>query len=305
MKRTFAVLILLILVPIMAIAETVDSQPIEANIRIVTRGTNNPIEIEILKLINDGNMEAAYKYVSEKLSTLMDTISTDEWEATKAYCTTEELYMYNEILPETKTSDLHSDCPLLLYYYGFLLVENGQYEEASQILETSLYMNPMRITTAMELTDCIMAMRDHEKAKTLLEYTHSLCLLPEDFAWYYRRLGFLLAELEKYEDAKHCQLYSLIFEENDIAYGELAYADSVLGNDPFDYKQPSEKLKQLTDEAVQYAIDSEITFALTEEQKTVLTLLSNTAMTDTINLYDRALTYYSSIEEKLKPTPSL
>ena len=305
MKRTLAMMLLLILVSTVAIAETDGSQPFEAKIHFLPRGTTNPTEIELINLICAGDMEAAYAYVNEKLTVLTDTVSMDDWDETKSYSTMEELSLYNVILPETKTSYLQSDYPLLLYYCGFLLVESGQYQEASEFLETSLYMNPMRIITAMELTDCTMAMRDYEKVKTLLAYTHSLCLLPEDFAWYYRRLGYLLVETGMYEDAKHCQLYSLIFEENDTAYNELAYVDNVLGNDAFDYKQQSEKLKQLTDEAVRYAMDKDIAFTLTEEQKTVLTLLSYTAVKDTINIYDRALTRFSSIEERLKSTPSL
>jgi hypothetical protein len=121
-----------------------------------------------------------------------------------------------------------------------------------------------------------------------------------DIAWYYRRLGYILCEQGDYTLAKHCQLYSLIFEDSDMAYNELEFLDSVSGSERFDYRQMGEAFDRLMEEAVGDLDGRGMLFRFGEDQVAVLMWLSENYAGADPELYERALAFYEALDGEVR-----
>jgi tetratricopeptide (TPR) repeat protein len=247
-----------------------------------------------MTLYNAGDKEGAYEYIEDHLDALMAEYPLDEWDGKPCYCSLEEQTIYEQRGIEAENSGYEA-YPVLFHYLGFLLVDDQDYENATKILDIARDMDLASIETLMERINCNTATRDLEGALSLLEDARALCLLPEDIAWYYRRLGYILCEQGDYPLAKHCQLYSLIFEDSDMAYSGLEFLDSVSGGESFDYRQKGEAFDQLTEEAVRDLDSREMLFRFEEDQKAMLAQLSESYSGADPELYDRALAFYEAL----------
>lgn len=294
MKRALAVLLALVLASLGAAAE---SLPSVVTLMDGVRPVTHPAEIEIIRLFEAGDKDGAYDRIRDRLAALTEETPQGELDAAVYYETPEELALYGALLTDEIPLAGRAEYPILIYYQGFLLVDDGRYQEAAEHLEKALALNPMRISTAMELSQCCTALRDYEGALELLGYIRSLCLLPEDIAWYYRRLGFIACEMGQYELSRHCQLYSLLFEDSDMAYSELEFVDYLMGNAAFDYRQPGDGLSRMREEAIRDMADRELLFSFEDPQAAILLEL---AAADASNLYSRALDFYAAMDDEVK-----
>jgi tetratricopeptide (TPR) repeat protein len=299
MKRILAVFLALLLGFSSALAQTQAPLPRELKLLENARSTGDPVEIQILTLYKAGDKGGAYEYIKEQMDALMAENPLDKWDGKPYYCSLEEQAIYEQRGIETGNGG-YGGYPILLYYLGFLLVDDQDYENAAKVLGIARGMDPARIATLMERVNCNIATRDLEGALSLLDEARGLCLLPEDIAWYYRRLGYILCEQGDYALSKHCQLYSLIFEDSAMAYSELEFLDSVSGGERFDYRRKDEAFDHLTEEAVRDLDSRGMLFRFGEDQKAMLTRLSGSYAGADPELYDRALAFYEALDGEVR-----
>jgi len=129
---------------------------------------------------------------------------------------------------------------------SYALIELGRHDEAITVLKHALdEINPVGILLRFELVEAYLANNQLHLAENELSTLSAMVVTPPDIAKYYRRLGYCMAEREAYADARVCILYSLCFEKNVSAMGELAFLDDQLGN-PWDYENIQGKMDLLT-----------------------------------------------------------
>jgi len=300
MRRTLAVLTVLFLMLPVARCEPDPQFSGELNLYGQTRPIFSRAESRIMELFNAGDWDGAYDLAAEEFSALNEERPLEDWDGALCYASPEELALYRELEPDEPLSEDYNDYPALLYSIGFLLIDSREYQDAQKYLEFARRMDPMGIMIAKELINCHLAAGDLERARALLEEARPLCVLPEDIGWYYRRLGYILYEEGDPALSRYCQLYSLIFEDSELAYGELAYVDAAMGNDPFDYRGESAELDSLLEEVVADFEERGMLFYLEDAQVAVLYALAEGYEDAAFDAYRDALAFYEGMDESVR-----
>ena len=114
------------------------------------------------------------------------------------------------------------------YKQAYALVEAQIIEPALILLKNCLKYSPVSIASRCEIIECLLRFNKNELALSFLldmkEYIYS----EKDIAWFYRRLGYVFIELEKYDLACACFKYSLRFENAAKALNELRYIEETV-----------------------------------------------------------------------------
>ena len=296
MRRILAALLILLMALPVARGESAAQLPAEMYLYEQPRPIFHQDTAEIMSLFGEGDKAGAYDLILEKHNALNRKYPFEEWDGALCYTSPEELALYRALRPDERLSQTYNDYPALLYCLGFLLVDDQRYEDARACLEVTWEMNPVSMAVAVELTSCYLAQGDLASARALLEEARPLCLLPCDYGWYYRRLGYILCEEGDYSLAKSCQLYSLIFEESENAYGELTFLDATMGLEPFDYRRRGAGRDRLTEEAVFAVEDGGLKIRPGEAQMAVLAELDDQLGSSKYNVYGSAMTFFRALD---------
>lgn len=198
-------------------------------------------ENPILDVLNDiyfdienGNYETPLKELDNFMKTF-NAMFEDDKVSEYHYFTNplEELVFRKYIGLKKELRYIPENHPLLdLYYvYGFLLLENQQYDKAEEYLKKAIKINPVSSRIILELTEIykVHTYTFNEYAiRTLdaLKYAY----YPQDIARCYRNLGYYYIEENDMKTALALYIYSMEYEASPLAYAEIRSIQSKNGN---------------------------------------------------------------------------
>ena len=193
----------------------------------------NPI-MDILNDIYYDIENGNYETPREELNAFMETFSEmfeDDKVSEYHYFTNplEDLIFRKYIGAEKELRYIPDNQPLLdLYYvYGFLLLENQEYDKAEEYLKKAIRINPVSARIILELTEIYKV-----HTYTYNEYFIRTCdalkysYYPQDIARCYRNLGNYYLQENQMKTALALYIYSMEFEASPLAYTEIKYIQS-------------------------------------------------------------------------------
>ena len=197
----------------------------------------NPI-MDILNDIYYDVENGNYDIPLEKLNKFMETF-TEMFEDDKVseyhYFTNpmEDILFRKYIGSKKELRYIPENQPLLdLYYvYGFLLLENKEYDKSEYYLKKAIKINPVSARIILELTEIYKI-----HTYTLNEYYVRTCdalkfsYYPQDIARCYRNLGHYYIEEGQLETALAFYIYSMEYEPSPLAYTEIKFIQSKTDN---------------------------------------------------------------------------
>lgn len=141
----------------------------------------------------------------------------------------EEILFNTYIGAEKELRYIPDNQPLLdLYYiYGFLLLEDQQYEKAELYLKKAIKINPVSSRIILELTE-IFKVHTYTYNEYYIRTIDALkyAYYPHDIARCYRNLGYYYIEENKMKTAMALFMYSMEYDLSPIAYREIKYIQS-------------------------------------------------------------------------------
>lgn len=117
------------------------------------------------------------------------------------------------------------------YNEGYSLFEEGRYAEAIEAYKKCIAEREDITTAYFEITEAYILMSDFSKAKDTLLTVAPFITTSNDKARFYRRMGYIEVENINFDLAAALLLYSLQFEQNEIAVQELDYIEAVTGKE--------------------------------------------------------------------------
>ena len=193
----------------------------------------NPI-MDILNDIYYDIENGNYETPREELNAFMETFPEmfeDDKVSEYHYFTNplEDLIFRKYIGAEKELRYIPDNQPLLdLYYvYGFLLLENQEYDKAEEYLKKAIRINPVSARIILELTEIYKV-----HTYTYNEYFIRTCdalkysYYPQDIARCYRNLGNYYLQENQMKTALALYIYSMEFEASPLAYTEIKYIQS-------------------------------------------------------------------------------
>lgn len=194
-------------------------------------------ENPIMDILNDIYFDVEnrnYETPLEKLNAFMETFPEmfeDDRVSEYHYFTNplEDLIFRKYIGPKKELRYIPDNQPLLdLYYvYGFLLLENQEYDKAEEYLKKAIRINPVSARIILELTEIYKV-----HTYTYNEYFIRTCdalkysYYPQDIARCYRNLGNYYLQENQMRTALALYIYSMEFEASPLAYTEIKYIQS-------------------------------------------------------------------------------
>lgn len=141
-----------------------------------------------------------------------------------------ELAIYGKLFGgDNVVNWLKGDAYLSQYKRGYQLVEEGKYLEAIAILNTSLKVNPIGISSRFEMCECYIRLNDLDKTRKILMDMSAYLLDAKHIAKFYRRMGYIEIENGNNLAALACYLYSKNFESHPSVEQELQYISEKTG----------------------------------------------------------------------------
>lgn len=197
----------------------------------------NPI-MDILNEIYFDIENGNYEIPLEKLDKFMETFPPmfeDDKVSEYHYFTNplEEITFRKYVHPKKQLRYIPDNQPLLdLYYvYGFLLLEDKQYEKAEEYLKKAIRINPVSARIILELTE-IYKVHTYTFNEYVIRTSDALkyAYYPQDIARCYRNLGYYYVEENQLETALALYLYSMEYEASPLAYAEIKFIQSKAEN---------------------------------------------------------------------------
>ena len=115
--------------------------------------------------------------------------------------------------------------------YGSCLFEAQRYEDAIDALKKSIRWNPAKPMIRFELGENYKRLGDMDSYERVLDEAHPYIATASDMARFHRSKGFMLIERESYELAAAHLMYSLAYEESNLALSEIMYIKMKCGED--------------------------------------------------------------------------
>lgn len=198
----------------------------------VSRTTNfiNNLLGETHKLMQIGKLTEAIQKLDEFIySTPFLFQETDLVEYHNFSNPLEETLFFKDFNPEKEVMPIpnNQQYVALYYIYGALLLQFQRYGESAYFLELASSLNPVLSTIYFERAEIFKLKKDF---KSFLKYTNNALRYASSsqfLARGYRNLGFYYIEKDNLELAAALFKFSLIFENNDMAYTELNFIESL------------------------------------------------------------------------------
>lgn len=108
---------------------------------------------------------------------------------------------------------------------GYNLVGSRLFKPALKYLKKCFSYNPVGLIVRHEIMECLLGLKQNELALKFLLDMKDYIFSEQDIAWFYRRSGYILIELQQYELASACLKYSLQFANADMAKHEIEYIE--------------------------------------------------------------------------------
>ncbi len=136
-----------------------------------------------------------------------------------------------EILNEDKRIfNVSVDIDYVYYALGTIEVEKKNILKARDYLRKAIEWNPVYVAAFFEYAETFKIEGNLETFYTITKNTYDKIFLPNDMSRYYRNLGFYFIEKENYNLATCLFLYSLSFEDTDIAKSEILFIKQKTGS---------------------------------------------------------------------------
>ena len=180
--------------------------------------------------IENGNYETPLEELNAFMETFPEMFEDDRVSEYHYFTNPlEDLIFRKYIGAEKELRYIPDNQPLLdLYYvYGFLLLENQEYDKAEEYLKKAIRINPVSARIILELTEIYKV-----HTYTYNEYFIRTCdalkysYYPQDIARCYRNLGYYYIEENQMRTALALYIYSMEFEASPLAYTEIKYIQS-------------------------------------------------------------------------------
>ena len=111
----------------------------------------------------------------------------------------------------------------LYFEYGSLLFELQRYEDAEAALKKAMRWNPSSAKIAFEYAETFKARGMMDEYYTASREIFKIAFHPEELARCYRNLGYYYVEKNELQTAVCCVIFSLQFEDSNMAQSELYY----------------------------------------------------------------------------------
>ena len=143
--------------------------------------------------------------------------------------TLEETLFFNDFNPKKEVMPIPNNQQYfaIYYIYGTLLLQFERYGEAAYFLDLASSLNPVLSIIYFERAEIFKLKKNF---KPFFKYTNDAlkyAISAQFLARGYRNLGFYYIEKDNLELATALFKFSLIFENNDMAYSELNYIESL------------------------------------------------------------------------------
>ena len=180
--------------------------------------------------IENGNYETPLEELNAFMETFPEMFEDDKVSEYHYFTNPlEDLIFRKYIGAEKELRYIPDNQPLLdLYYvYGFLLLENQEYDKAEEYLKKAIRINPVSARIILELTEIYKV-----HTYTYNEYFIRTCdalkysYYPQDIARCYRNLGNYYLQENQMKTALALYIYSMEFEASPLAYTEIKYIQS-------------------------------------------------------------------------------
>lgn len=126
---------------------------------------------------------------------------------------------------------------------GFKSFDAGKYEDAIKSYQKCLKMNPISLYVKFEIAECYIQLKNYPLAMNMLMENVKHLISDKHIARFYRRIGFINIELENYDCAIACYLYSAKFENHPSIHQEIRYIIQHLSKMP-QVDNPKDVLKE-------------------------------------------------------------
>ena len=180
--------------------------------------------------IENGNYETPLEELNAFMETFPEMFEDDKVSEYHYFTNPlEDLIFRKYIGPKKELRYIPDNQPLLdrYYVYGFLLLENQEYDKAEEYLKKAIRINPVSARIILELTEIYKV-----HTYTYNEYFIRTCdalkysYYPQDIARCYRNLGNYYLQENQMKTALALYIYSMEFEASPLAYTEIKYIQS-------------------------------------------------------------------------------
>ncbi len=198
----------------------------------VSRTTNfiNNLLGETHKLIQIGKLTEAIQKLDEFIySTPFLFQETDLVEYYNFSNTLEETLFFKDFNPKKEVMPIPNNQQyfVIYYIYGTLLLQFERYGEAAYFLDLASSLNPVLSIIYFERAEIFKLKKNFNLFFKYTNVALKYALSAQFLARGYRNLGFYYIEKDNLELATALFKFSLIFENNDMAYSELNYIESL------------------------------------------------------------------------------
>lgn len=196
----------------------------------VIEETNNNINA-LEKLYNQGVLNVQlrqYKIASKDLKKYIKEVETlakesqENW-YTFSNCVEFVMYVRENEEDSKNVIDVDYETSNAYLYLSMIDFENKNYDNAIKNINKSLKWNPNNINALFEKAENYKVKRELKKYYSITLDLHDKIYNLKDLAHYYRNLGYYFIENEEWDLAKTLYLYSVRFENNNVALDELKY----------------------------------------------------------------------------------
>ncbi len=175
--------------------------------------------------IENGNYDEPLKKLNDFMKTFPGMFEDDKVSEYHYFTNPlEELIFRKYVGLEKQLRYIPDNQPLLdLYYvYGFLLLENKEYDKAEEYLKKAIKINPVSARIILELTE-IYKVHTYTLNESFIRTCDALkySYYPQDIARCYRNLGYYYVEENDMKTALALYIYSMEFEPSPLAYAEI------------------------------------------------------------------------------------
>lgn len=216
---------------------------------VIEENDNNDIN-DLEKLYNQGVLNVQlgqYDTASEELKKYIkevETLKKDSQENWYTFSNCVEFVMYVSENEENLKNiiDVDYETSNAYLYLSVIDFEKENYDNAIKNINKSLKWNPNNINALFEKAENYKVKGDLKKYYSITLELHDKIYTLKDLAHYYRNLGYYFIEKEEWDLAKTLYLYSVRFENNNVALEELKYILSKSKNNTLPAKEDLEDI---------------------------------------------------------------
>ncbi len=212
---------------------------------------------EASKLINDKKILKAKSILEEYLNKTLK-LYKDKEATNYSFNNLTEFYLFVNISnPKKKIRWINLLGHKAYRLLGYILIEEGKYDDALKKLTLALKNNPIDVESFFEIVEAYKMSGDLEKMKETLDSFFDYLYTPSFLSRYYRNLGFYYIEKKEFKLAFSFYLISLEYEYNQFALSEMLYIRKTLGDMNFNLEK-KEAVKLIKESGIKIGVSDKV-----------------------------------------------